>query len=87
MKRNLSFYQVLQFLRESGISTLDSNGLWEKSQNRRCSFARRFARNPQLVLDFYNLRRRQLKEVKPNLAHEILAELEQFLMYISSPKM
>ncbi len=36
-----------------------------------------FARNPKLVLDFYNLRRRQLKDVKPNLAHEILAELEQ----------
>ena len=32
----------------------------------------------KLVLDFYNLRRRQLKDVKPNLAHEILAELEQF---------
>lgn len=36
-----------------------------------------FANNPQLVLDFYNTRRRQLKEVSPNRAHCILHELEQ----------
>lgn len=36
-----------------------------------------FARNPQLVLDFYNARRQQLKEVSPNEAHQILADLEE----------
>ena len=63
---------------ESGISTFrDSNGLWENHRIEDVASPEGFARNPQLVLDFYNLRRRQLKEVKPNLAHEILAELEQ----------
>ena len=63
---------------ESGISTFrDSNGLWENHRIEDVASPEGFARNPKLVLDFYNLRRRQLKDVKPNLAHEILAELEQ----------
>ena len=58
---------------ESGISTFrDSNGLWENHRIEDVASPEGFARNPQLVLDFYNLRRRQLKDVKPNLAHEIL---------------
>jgi NAD-dependent deacetylase len=40
-------------------------------------------RNPELVLDFYNQRRKQLKEVQPNLGHQILAELEShFEVYV-----
>lgn len=63
---------------ESGISTFrDSNGLWENHRIEDVASPEGFEKNPQLVLDFYNLRRRQLKEVLPNKAHKILAELEQ----------
>lgn len=62
---------------ESGISTFrDSNGLWENNRVEDVASPEGFARNPQLVLDFYNLRRRQLNDVYPNEAHKILAELE-----------
>lgn len=62
---------------ESGVRTFrDSNGLWEEHRVEDVASPEGFARNPQLVLDFYNARRRQLSEVKPNRAHEILAELE-----------
>lgn len=64
---------------ESGISTFrDSNGLWENHKIEDVASPEGFARNPQLVLDFYNLRRRQLKSVSPNKAHLILKELEQY---------
>ena len=64
---------------ESGIKTFrDSDGLWNNYRIEEVASPDAFAKNPQLVLDFYNLRRRQLKEVSPNMAHEILAELEEF---------
>lgn len=64
---------------ESGISTFrDSNGLWENHRIEDVASPEGFARNPELVLEFYNLRRRQLLEVHPNVAHEILADLEEF---------
>ena len=63
---------------ESGIKTFrDSNGLWENHRIEEVASPEGFASNPQLVLDFYNLRRRQLKEVSPNKAHQILFELEK----------
>ena len=62
---------------ESGISTFrDANGLWENHRIEEVASPDGFLKNPELVLNFYNLRRRQLKEVKPNAAHVILAELE-----------
>lgn len=63
---------------ESGISTFrDSNGLWENHRIEDVASPEGFQRNPQLVLDFYNARRRQLNEVQPNLAHQIISELEK----------
>ena len=63
---------------ESGISTFrDSNGLWENHDIMEVASPIGWKNNPALVLDFYNKRRAQLKEVKPNRGHEILAELEQ----------
>ena len=63
---------------ESGISTFrDSNGLWENHDIMEVASPEGWKKNPALVLDFYNKRRAQLKEVKPNKGHEILAELEQ----------
>jgi len=62
---------------ESGISTFrDSNGLWENHDIMEVASPEGWHKNPSLVLDFYNKRRTQLKEVKPNRGHEILAELE-----------
>jgi len=63
---------------ESGISTFrDSNGLWENHDIMEVASPEGWHNNPSLVLDFYNKRRAQLKDVKPNRGHEILAELEQ----------
>lgn len=63
---------------ESGISTFrDSNGLWENHDIMEVASPEGWKKNPALVLDFYNKRRAQLKEVKPNKGHEILAELQQ----------
>lgn len=62
---------------ESGIKTFrDTDGLWENHKIEDIASVEGFFNNPQKVLDFYNLRRRQLKEVKPNSAHLALAELE-----------
>ncbi|WP_320814122.1 NAD-dependent deacylase [Flavobacterium sp.] len=63
---------------ESGIKTFrDADGLWEGHDIMEVASPIGFVKNPELVLDFYNKRRAQLLEVQPNLAHEILAELEQ----------
>ena len=63
---------------ESGLKTFrDANGLWEGHNVMDVASPEGFMNNPELVLDFYNQRRRQLLEVKPNKAHYDLAELEQ----------
>ena len=62
---------------ESGLKTFrDSNGLWEGHDVMEVASPQGFARNPELVLDFYNQRRRQLLKVNPNEAHRALASLE-----------
>lgn len=64
---------------ESGVKTFrDSDGLWENHRIEDVASPEGFAKNPQMVLDFYNVRRRQLSEVEPNDAHYMLAELEDF---------
>lgn len=63
---------------ESGLKTFrDANGLWEGHDVMEVATPEGFARNPELVLDFYNQRRRQLLQVQPNTAHIGLAELEK----------
>lgn len=63
---------------ESGISTFrDANGLWENHDIMEVASPDGWAKNPELVLNFYNLRRKQLKEVQPNSAHYYLKELEE----------
>jgi NAD-dependent deacetylase len=62
---------------ESGISTFrDSGGLWEKHRIEDVATFDAWKRNRELVLEFYNQRRRQLAEVLPNAAHIALARLE-----------
>ena len=64
---------------ESGVKTFrDSNGLWENHRIEDVASFEGFQKNPQMVLDFYNARRKQLREVEPNNAHLILAEFEAF---------
>lgn len=62
---------------ESGVKTFrDDNGLWEGHDVMEVATPEGFEKNPKLVFEFYNQRRRQLKTVQPNLAHQILADLE-----------
>ena len=64
---------------ESGISTFrDAGGLWDKYPVEQVTTPEGYARNPELVINFYNERRRQLLDVKPNQGHELLAELEKY---------
>lgn len=63
---------------ESGLKTFrDENGLWEGHNVMEVASPQGFARNPELVLEFYNQRRRQLQEVKPNDGHLSLKQLEE----------
>jgi len=65
---------------ESGISTFrDSGGLWEKYRVEEVATPEAWYRNSELVMDFYNQRRRQLLNAKPNKGHLILADLEKHL--------
>ncbi|MEO5788257.1 NAD-dependent deacylase [Gelidibacter sp.] len=63
---------------ESGLKTFrDSDGLWEGHDVMKVATPEGFKDNPELVLDFYNQRRRQLLTVKPNAAHFDLASFEK----------
>lgn len=63
---------------ESGISTFrDTGGLWEQHSVEDVATPEGWARDPQLVTDFYNARRKQLLEVEPNYGHIGLVELER----------
>ena len=63
---------------ESGLKTFrDSNGLWEGHDVMEVASPQGFRNNPQIVLDFYNQRRRQLQQVQPNQAHIDIADLEK----------
>ena len=62
---------------ESGINTFrDSDGLWENHRVEDVASIEGWYRNPALVLEFYNIRRAQLAEVRPNDAHRSIAGLE-----------
>lgn len=77
MKQKLVILSGAGVSAESGLKTFrDANGLWEGHEVTQVATPEAFEMNPHLVLEFYNQRRRQLKTVKPNKAHQILAELE-----------
>ena len=64
---------------ESGISTFrDAGGLWDKYPVEQVATPEGYARDPELVINFYNERRKQLLDVKPNRGHELLAGLEKY---------
>lgn len=63
---------------ESGLKTFrDSDGLWEGYDINEVATATAWRRNPALVLEFYNARRRSVRDAKPNAAHYALAALEK----------
>jgi NAD-dependent deacetylase len=84
MKKKLVVLTGAGISAESGIKTFrDSDGLWEGHNVMDVATPEGWHKNPALVLDFYNQRRKQLKDVQPNLGHLILAELENdFDVYI-----
>jgi len=63
---------------ESGLRTFrDSDGLWEGYEVTEVATPRGWRKDPGLVLDFYNMRRRDISKADPNAAHFGLAELEK----------
>jgi NAD-dependent deacetylase len=63
---------------ESGLKTFrDSDGLWEGYEVTEVATPRAWRKNPQLVLEFYNMRRKNVQDAVPNAAHLGLAELEK----------
>lgn len=65
---------------ESGIATFrGSNGLWENHKIEDVASPAGWMKNPELVLEFYNQRRKTVLESEPNKAHRLLAELEKHL--------
>lgn len=62
---------------ESGIQTFrDADGLWHNHKVEDVASPEGWRKNREVVLEFYNERRRKLKEVEPNKAHHLLKELE-----------
>lgn len=77
MKQKLVVLSGAGISAESGIKTFrDSGGLWEGYDIRDVASPEGWKRDPQLILDFYNQRRKQARECQPNDAHLILANLE-----------
>ncbi len=77
MKKNIVVLSGAGMSAESGISTFrDKNGLWENHDIMEVASPEGWRKNPKLVLEFYNQRRRQLQEVSPNKGHLLLAKLE-----------
>jgi len=63
---------------ESGLKTFrDSDGLWEGYNVEEVATPGAWRKDPKLVLDFYNMRRKDVRNAQPNVAHKGLAELEK----------
>ena len=78
MKKKLVVLTGAGISAESGLKTFrDSNGLWEGYDVTEVASPEGWKKNPQLVLEFYNMRRKQALQVAPNAAHIALAQLEK----------
>ena len=79
MKKKLVVLTGAGISAESGLKTFrDSDGLWEGYEVTEVATPRGWRKNPQLVLDFYNARRKNVADAQPNAAHYGLAELEKY---------
>lgn len=77
MKQKIAVLTGAGVSAESGLKTFrDADGLWEGHDVMSVATPEAWERDPELVNKFYNARRRQLAEVKPNLAHQIIQQLE-----------
>jgi len=77
MKKKLVVLTGAGISAESGLKTFrDGDGLWENHRVEDVATPEAFAKNPKLVLDFYNSRRKSAADAVPNLAHKTLAKLE-----------
>lgn len=71
------YFLELGISAQSGLKTFrDSDGLWENYNVYDVATPQAWAKDPELVLRFYNERRKQIYEAKPNRAHELVALLE-----------
>ncbi|GAB6011859.1 SIR2 family NAD-dependent protein deacylase [Viscerimonas tarda] len=78
MKKHIVVLTGAGMSAESGIATFrDSGGLWDRYKVEDVATPEGFGRNPQLVLEFYNKRRKETLNVRPNEGHKGLAELEE----------
>ena len=76
--KNLGILSGAGMSAESGISTFrDAGGLWDKYPVEQVATPEGYARNPELVINFYNERRKQMLEVVPNAGHLGVADLER----------
>ncbi|MBJ6118044.1 NAD-dependent deacylase [Pontibacter sp. BT310] len=84
MKKKLVVLTGAGISAESGIATFrDADGLWEGYDVMEVATPKGWRKNPELVLEFYNQRRKNAHTVKPNQGHTILADLEkQFDVHI-----
>jgi NAD-dependent deacetylase len=79
MKKNLVVLTGAGISAESGLKTFrDSDGLWEGYDVNEVATPRGWKKDPGLVLDFYNMRRRDVRDALPNTAHHGLVRLEEF---------
>lgn len=77
-KKKLVVFTGAGISAESGIKTFrDSGGLWEQYKIEDVATFDAWVKNQDLVLDFYNQRRKQVMEAKPNAAHLLVAELQK----------
>ena len=78
MRKKIVFFSGAGMSAESGIRTFrDSGGLWEQHDIHEIATPEAWKRNPDLVTEFYNQRRKQIIETSPNKAHFFIAELEK----------
>lgn len=78
-KKNLVVLTGAGISAESGLKTFrDSDGLWEGYAVEEVATPRAWKKNPSLVLDFYNHRRKNVAAAQPNAAHAGIASLEDF---------
>jgi len=79
MKKKLVVLSGAGMSQESGLKTFrDMDGLWENYNVEDVASIDGWHRNPELVMDFYNQRRKQLYDVEPNTAHSGIADLEKW---------
>jgi NAD-dependent deacetylase len=79
MKKKLIVLSGAGISAESGLNTFrDSDGLWEGYDVNEVATPRGWRKNPEMVLQFYNMRRGNVRDAVPNAAHKGLVELEKY---------